>query len=166
LKTFVIDASVAAKWVLPDAPEPYKQQAVWLVRGWTESQIKLIVPDLFWIEMANLLWNATRRERCTRDVAEAGINSLRKYKLPKYPSLRLLDRAFDKAVTHGRTVYSSLYVTLAVESKGKLVTADEKLANAVSGYFPVTWLGAFSRIIAEGETAQPRRFSPLNAAVL
>ena len=55
MKTFVIDVSVAAKWVLPDAQEPYKHEAVSLLRGWTESQIKLIVPDLFWIEMANLL---------------------------------------------------------------------------------------------------------------
>jgi predicted nucleic acid-binding protein len=138
----VIDVSVAAKWVLPDAQEPYKHEAVSLLRGWTESQIKLIVPDLFWIEMANLLWNAARREICTRDVAEAGINSLRECKIPTYPSLRLLNAAFDKAVTHGRTVYDCLYVPLAVESQAKLVTADEKLANALSGYFPVTWLGA------------------------
>jgi hypothetical protein len=46
LKTFVIDVSVAAKWVLPDAQEPYKHEAVSLLRGWTESQIKLIVPKL------------------------------------------------------------------------------------------------------------------------
>jgi hypothetical protein len=32
--------------VLPDAQEPYKQEAVSLLRGWTESQIKLIVPKL------------------------------------------------------------------------------------------------------------------------
>jgi predicted nucleic acid-binding protein len=142
LKTFLIDAGVATNWVLPDAQEPYKQEAVSLLRGWTESQIKLIVPDLFWIEMTNFLGNATRRERCTRDAAEAGINSLREYKIPTCPSLRLLNAAFDKAVTHGRTVYDCLYVTLAVASRGKLVTVDEKLANALSGYFPVTWLGA------------------------
>jgi len=138
----VIDASVAAKWVLPDAQEPFQHEAISLLRGWTESQIKLLVPDLFWIEMANILWSATRRQRCTRDVAEAGLNALRKYKIPTYSSLRLLDSAFDKAVAHARSVYDSLYVALAVESKGELVTADEKLANALSGYFPVKWLGA------------------------
>jgi hypothetical protein len=46
LKTIAIDAGVATKWVLPDAQEPYKQEAVSLLRGWTESQIKLIVPKL------------------------------------------------------------------------------------------------------------------------
>ncbi len=51
----MIDASVPAKWVLPDAQEPLTQEAVWLLRGSTESQIKRLVPDLFWIEMANLL---------------------------------------------------------------------------------------------------------------
>lgn len=142
MKIFVIDARVAAKWVLSNAQEPFQKEAVSILREWTDSQIKLIVPDLFWIEMANILWNAIRRGRCTREVAEAGMNSLRKHKIPTYASLRLLDSAFDKAIVHGRSVYDSLYVALAVESKGELVTADEKLANALAGYFPITWLGA------------------------
>jgi hypothetical protein len=47
-----------------------------------------------------------------------------------------------------------------------LQTAELGLANALSGDFPVTWLAAFYGIIAQGRSAQPRRFSPLNAAVL
>jgi len=52
-----------------------------------------------------------------------------------YPSLK-------KAVLHGRSVYDSIYVVLAVEAEAQLVTADEKLANALAGHFPVKWLGA------------------------
>jgi predicted nucleic acid-binding protein len=36
---------------------------------------------------------------------------------------------------------NSLYVALAVTLKTELITADEKLANALAGYFPVKWLG-------------------------
>jgi hypothetical protein len=32
---------------------------------------------------------------------------------------------------------------LAVQSKADLVTADERLANALAAHFPVKWLGAF-----------------------
>jgi predicted nucleic acid-binding protein len=59
------------------------------------------------------------------------------------PSLTLIEKAFEIATACGRTVYDSLYVALAVHSKAPLVTADEKLANALAARFPVKWLGAF-----------------------
>ena len=36
-----------------------------------------------------------------------------------------------------------VYVALAVASKAHMVTADERLANALAAYLPVNWLGAF-----------------------
>jgi len=53
-----------------------------------------------------------------------------------------LNRAFQIATDHGRTVYDSLYVALAVQAKTHLITADERLANALAARFPVKWLGA------------------------
>ena len=35
-------------------------------------------------------------------------------------------------------------VALAVESRAQLITADEKLANALAAHLPVKWLGALS----------------------
>jgi len=34
-------------------------------------------------------------------------------------------------------------VALAVREKVELITADERLANALAARFPVRWLGAF-----------------------
>jgi predicted nucleic acid-binding protein len=31
---------------------------------------------------------------------------------------------------------------LAIQSKSQLITADERLANALAAYLPVKWLGA------------------------
>jgi predicted nucleic acid-binding protein len=62
-----------------------------------------------------------------------------------FPTVRsepLIDLALRIALLHGRTAYDSLYVALAVILKSDLVTADEKLANALAGSFPITWLGA------------------------
>jgi predicted nucleic acid-binding protein len=35
-----------------------------------------------------------------------------------------------------------VYVPLALKSQAQLVTADEKLANALAAHLPVKWLGA------------------------
>ena len=80
--------------------------------------------------------------RCTRETAEAFLSALRRYDFPTVSTLPLLDSALDKAIVYGRTVYDSVYLALAVESAGQLVTADEKLVNAVAGRLPVIWLGA------------------------
>jgi predicted nucleic acid-binding protein len=53
-----------------------------------------------------------------------------------------MDQALAIAMTHGRTVYDSLYLALAVDSGADLVTADEKLVSALAKQFPVKWLGA------------------------
>ena len=142
MKLYVADASVAAKWVLPSPYEPLREEAVSFLLRWTDAKIQLLVPDFFWIELSNILWKAIRRGRCTRETAEAAMASLRKYHIPTISALLLLDSAFDKALTYGRTVYDSLYVALALKSNAQLVTADEKLANALGANFPVKWLGA------------------------
>jgi predicted nucleic acid-binding protein len=142
VNVFVADASVAAKWVLPGADEPLSAEALRLLRRWTDGEIQLIVPDFFWMELANILWKMVRRGRCTRRTAEAALATLRAYKIPAFPALALLDSALDKAVIYGRSVYDSLYVALAVESNAQLVTADEKLANALVAHLPVIWLGS------------------------
>ena len=46
------------------------------------------------------------------------------------------------AATFSRTVYDGVYVALAVHSNMPLVTADERLANALAARFPIRWLGA------------------------
>ena len=138
----VLDASVAAKWFLPAPGEPLASEALRLLRTYAAGDIALIVPDLFWAELANLLWKAIRQGRCTKANAEAALKSLRELNLPTASSVDLVELAFAIAVAFDRTVYDSLYVALAVQSQGQFVTADERLANALAARLPVKWLGA------------------------
>ena len=76
-------------------------------------------------------------------MAKEALATLGGHGLPTVSSSALLDVAFGIAIACDRTVYDSLYVALALTSKGPLVTADEKLAKALGAHFPVKWLGAF-----------------------
>jgi predicted nucleic acid-binding protein len=62
--------------------------------------------------------------------------------IPTIPSQRPVPGALELAAQYDRTVYDSLYVALARESSIELITADERLANALAAYLPVKWLGA------------------------
>ena len=142
MSLLVIDASVAAKWFLPARGETLTHEALELLDRYAKGEVRFVVPDLFWAEFGNILWKATRLARLTEAVAESAIGALRDRGLPTVSSKSLLAQAFAVATAFDRTVYDSLYVALAVEGKAQLVTADEKLANALAAHLPVKWLGA------------------------
>jgi predicted nucleic acid-binding protein len=54
----------------------------------------------------------------------------------------LLEQALQIAMACDRSFYDSLYVAVAVSAKAELITADERLVNALGSRFPVRWLGA------------------------
>ncbi len=140
----VVDASVAAKWFLPAAGETLSNEALELLRRYTDGRVRFIVPDLFWAELANILWKAVRQGRGTKAFADAAIAEMKGRNFPTVPSLTLLDEAFLIATTFDRTVYDCLYVALAMTAQAQFVTADEKLARALAAHLPVKWLGLFN----------------------
>lgn len=142
MSVYVVDASVAAKWFLPAKLEPLVNEALLLLARYSSGQLQFVVPDLFWAEFGNILWKAVRTGRCSKNVAETAIDSLKARNLPTVSSVTLLEMAFNIATAFDRTVYDCLYVALAVESKAELITADERLANALAAKLPVKWLGA------------------------
>ncbi len=143
MKTFVVDASVAAKWFLPSSGETFIGEAEELLKSYVAGELRLLVPDLFWAELANIFWKAVRQGRWTRAAAENAMHTARNRTIPTIPALKLLEDAFDIALTFDRSVYDCLYVSLAVVSKCELVTADERLANALAAHLPVKWLASF-----------------------
>jgi predicted nucleic acid-binding protein len=143
VKTVVVDASVAAKWFLPPPGETLTTEAEELLQSYVAGELRLLVPDLFWAELANIFWKAVRQGRWTRAAAETAILMLLDRTIPTTPVLALLEDAFAIALTFDRSVYDCLYVSLAIVSKCELVTADERLANALAAHLPVKWLASF-----------------------
>ncbi|HKR29860.1 MAG TPA: type II toxin-antitoxin system VapC family toxin [Terriglobales bacterium] len=139
----VLDASVAVKWMLPSQGEPLAREAIDLLNRYTCGELEFIVPDLFWAECGNVFCKATRQGRVTFESAEHAMADLMGLNFPTTPSKSLLDRALVIATSFDRTLYDALYVALAIESNGHLVTADERLANTLASRLPVKWLGHF-----------------------
>jgi predicted nucleic acid-binding protein len=138
----VVDANVAAKWFLPANGETLADEAFTLLDKYAKEEVRFIVPDLFWVEFANVMWKAVRLGRFPKVSAGAALATLTQRDFPTVPSLKLLDSAFQIATAFERTVYDCLYVALAVYSNAQLITADERVANSLAARFPVKWLGA------------------------
>jgi predicted nucleic acid-binding protein len=126
MSRFVVDASVGVKWFLP---EPGTDDALRL----QDPAHDLHVPTFFDLEVANIFWKAVRQGRLSRAEANTRLATLVGMTLPRYPEGPLVKAAFEIARTADRTVYDSLYVALAVQFGCSVVTADDRLINALSG---------------------------------
>ena len=65
------------------------------------------------------------------DVIPALLTDLKRMNVTIVPTFSLIDEASRIAVTWRRSFYDSVYMALAVVCNGRLVTADEKLCNAL-----------------------------------
>ena len=142
MKSYVVDASVGAKWCLPSMDEAFVEEAEQLLESFKSKEIGFIVPDLFWTEITNTLWKSIRKQKISLNDGLTALSFVQASGIPTMPSTDFLQHALNIAATYDRTVYDSLYVAMAVESSMEMVTADEQLANALSAYFPVKLLGA------------------------
>lgn len=141
--TLVLDASVAVKWALPAANEPLTSESVRLFQRYRDGEVDFIVPDIFWAELGNVLWKGARRGLWSRSDAENTAADFEARRFPTVSSHALLPEALKIAFAYDRSVYDCLYMALAVQAGTDLITADERLANALAARLPVKWLGAF-----------------------
>jgi predicted nucleic acid-binding protein len=143
LSLIVLDASVAVQWAVPSAEGPLTRKALELLRRYVGREVDFLVPDVFWAEVSNALCKGVRQQRWSRRDAEDGVADLTAYNFDTVPGLLLLTAALPIALNFGIALYDCLYVALALQAKTDLITADERLANALAAHFPVKWLGSF-----------------------
>ncbi|MGB3583666.1 MAG: type II toxin-antitoxin system VapC family toxin [Roseiarcus sp.] len=121
--TPVVDASMAAAWLLPEEDSDPAEAIIAALSG------RPPVPSLFWHEARNILLMAERRERIVAGEAAAAMARLRR--LPLEDAGSGSDGAILAiAVTHGLSAYDAVYLALAQERGLPLATFDRKLAGA------------------------------------
>ena len=125
---FVVDASVAVKWLVAEA---YSEQAARLL----ESDRVLIAPALLYAEAANALWALARRgDIAAADVGDA-LAVLADAPLTVPSSLRrLMPAAARLAVDLGPPVFDCFYLALALQEQLPVVTADRLFHDTVRAH--------------------------------
>lgn len=121
----VVDANVVIKW---HVAEIHTDAALRLLR---DDAPELHVPELVFPEVGNILWKKVRRGDLAEDEARGIGRLVAAAPLEVHPSAPLLEAALEIALSTGRTVYDSQYVALAIQMESRLVTADERLYNAL-----------------------------------
>jgi len=121
---YVVDASVAIKWYVP---EVHSENAACLL----DETHELIAPDLLLPEFGNILWKKIQRRQITVETSQQILQEFKAVRLQIYPSAPLLDNAVELAIALGQTVYDCFYLALAVTQQCQMVTADEKFYNAL-----------------------------------
>jgi predicted nucleic acid-binding protein len=121
----VVDANVVIKW---HVAEVHTEAALGLLGDGAPDQH---VPDLVFSEVGSILRKKVRRGDLTGDEARRIGHLVAVAPLEVHPSSPLLEAALEIALRTGRTVYDCIYVALAVSLDARLVTADEKLYNAL-----------------------------------
>ena len=120
----VIDASIAAAWILPDERN---EAADALMAGLAATPGR--VPSLFWFETRSLFLNAERRGRLKPGEAVLSMAQLRG--LPLQDDGAGNDRAvLTLAARRALSAYDASYLALAIERALPLATADQRLAAA------------------------------------
>jgi predicted nucleic acid-binding protein len=125
MSVFVVDASVGLKWFVPETHDAD-------ARRLQNPAHELHVPTLFDVEIGNILWKKVRNGELTRAEADTILAQLPVLPLKRHESLPLLPEAFDIADRNQRSVYDCLYLALAVDLRGRMVTADQKFFNALA----------------------------------
>lgn len=121
---FVVDASIAGAWLLPDEENEVAEQA--MARMADEDAF---APDLLRHEIRSILLSAERRGRVSDDFIHSALARFRG--LP----LKLLGPGDDTEVVrlsrqYRLSAYDAAYLSLALLDRMSLATLDQKLAEA------------------------------------
>jgi predicted nucleic acid-binding protein len=114
---FVVDASVALKWVSPE--DDSDAAATLLTLG-----VPLAAPAFIFVEIANVLWVQARAGKLDAAGAAACLADLRRLPLNLWSDEELLPSALELAFELDHAIYDCAYLAVALHLGQPFVTAD------------------------------------------
>jgi predicted nucleic acid-binding protein len=133
MSDMLVDSSVVAKWILPEADSAHAQL---LVSDSAQRNDRLVILDLAYSEVANAIWKQHYRGLATLAEARVFLDSLLHCPVHVVSAVRLLPIAFEIAAKYQRSIYDSLFVALVQDLNSPGITADEPLYQAIQKDYP------------------------------
>jgi predicted nucleic acid-binding protein len=126
--SFVVDASVGFAWVYPGQATLETDQ--WLKE--VAAGATVIVPALWYLEMANVLLIAQRRHRLTAIQRQAALEKLTamQFTVDEEGTRHAFGKTSQLAEQYGLTIYDATYLELALRRSLPLATRDGSLRTA------------------------------------
>jgi len=127
----VVDASVGIKLFLV---EPLSERVDMLFDHLADTlPARFYVPDLFFVECANILWKYVRRFGYPPEAARQDVADLVCLPVQPVSTAVLVEGALSYAIGWQITAYDATYVALAERLSLPLITADEALLRKLAG---------------------------------
>ncbi len=122
----VVDASVAVKWlVVEDGSDA--------ARDLLDDEEELHAPRLLLVsEVANAIWRKVRLGQVDRDSATQLIATMSDMPVRWHADETIGADAIRLALAHDRPVYDLMYLALAQLLGVRVITADQRFANALA----------------------------------
>ena len=121
---FVVDASVAAVWFMPDEEHPIAQHAFQRL-----AEDRALMPSLWWFEMRNLLIVNERRNRIVPAQTRETLALIDEMPIA-FDREPQSDQLLRLARDHRLTIYDAAYLELALRKNLPLATLDQPLTRA------------------------------------
>ncbi|MGZ8215775.1 type II toxin-antitoxin system VapC family toxin [Methylomagnum sp.] len=141
MKTWVVDASMAVKWFLPDAPDETDiDRALALLELGATGQARFIQPPHWVAEVAAVL------ARRIPDTAADNVADLRLFEFVEViDEVAVFRRAVELSVSLDHHLFDTLYHALALARGTTLITADRRYYAKAAGLGGIVTLedGAF-----------------------
>jgi predicted nucleic acid-binding protein len=130
---YVLDSSVALKWVLPERDS---DKALRLRDRYRVGSDQFIAPDFFPVECGHGLFRAERRGILASGQPSRLLTSILVDRPQLYGVGHLLARAAGICSHIRKGFYDCVYMALAEQEGVQLITADEKLVRDAQGHYP------------------------------
>lgn len=123
--SFVVDCSVAARWLLPDETTPYTDAVFGLLNEQTG-----IVPALFLSEFSNVFLKLSRQNKLSPALAKGAVQRFSALGLEVDRNTPDPERIYTLANQYGLSAYDATYLELALRRGLPLACWDGGLKSA------------------------------------
>jgi predicted nucleic acid-binding protein len=126
---YVVDTNIAIKQFIDD---PLTEKVNQLFEHLAKNSLaQFYVPDLFYIECANVLIKYVRASRCSAEQAALNLVDLKALRIHSTPTKLLMIGAIDISAKYDISAYDGSYVALSHQVKAPLLTLDKRLFNSM-----------------------------------